>query len=191
MFRPRTLCQIKPAPNEGQVINTHKTSLPLDYFNKTPVFKNIPKNFPTKSKKPLQLTNRAFLVQKIDRKTIEELPSKEQMIDFNKLLQQFKSEEEVQDLEVVDLLDIDSKILEELKKKCRDFTDAASYLSEEKEKTGQIEEAKSDQQFMQYLMNLLIDMQNNSINLAIAVNNIEKIKSLQYNSDGVKVYFNN
>ena len=191
MFRPRTLCQIKPAPKEDQVINTHKTSLPLDYFNKTPTFKNIPKDFPTKSKKPLQLTNRAFLVQKIDRKTIEELPTKEQMIDFNKLLQQFKSEEEVQDLEVVDLLDIDSKILEDLMKKCRDFTDAASYLSEEKEKTGQIEEAKSDQQFMQYLMNLLIDMQNNSINLAIAVNNIEKIKSLQYNSDGVKVYFNN
>ena len=191
MFRPRTLCQIKPAPKEDQVINTHKTSLPLDYFNKTPTFKNIPKDFPTKSKKPLQLTNRAFLVQKIDRKTIEELPTKEQMIDFNKLLQQFKSEEEVQDLEVVDLLDIDSKILEDLMKKCRDFTDAASYLSEEKEKTGQIEEAKSDQQFMQYLTNLLIEMQNNSINLAIAVNNIEKIKSLQYNSDGVKVYFNN
>ena len=191
MFRPKTLCQIKPAPKEDQVINTHKTSLPLDYFNKTPVFKNIPKNFPTKSKKPLQLTNRAYLVQKIDRKTIEELPSKEQMIDFNKLLQQFKSVDEVQELEVVDLLDIDSKILEELKKKCRDFTDAASYLSEEKEKTGQIEEAKSDQQFMQYLTNLLIEMQNNSINLAIAVNNIEKIKCLQYNSDGVKVYFNN
>ena len=191
MFRPRTLCQIKPAPKEDQVINTHKTSLPLDYFNKTPTFKNIPKDFPTKSKKPLQLTNRAFLVQKIDRKTIEELPTKEQMIDFNKLLQQFKSEEEVQDLEVVDLLDIDSKILEDLMKKCRDFTDAASYLSEEKEKTGQIEEAKSDQQFMQYLTNLLIEMQNNSINLAIAVNNIEKIKCLQYNSDGVKVYFKN
>ena len=190
MFRPRTLCQIKPAPTEGQVVNTHKTSLPLDYFNKTPTFKNIPKDFPTKSKKPLQLTNRAFLVQKIDRKTIEELPTKEQMIDFNKLLQQF-NKDEVLDLEVVDLLDIDLELLEDLKKKCRDFTDAASYLSEEKEKTGQIEEAKSDQQFMQYLMNLLVEMQNNSINLAIAVNNIEKIKSLQYNSDGVKVYFKN
>ena len=191
MFRPRTLCQIKPAPNEGQVVNTHKTSLPLDYFNKTPTFKNIPKDYPTKSRKPLQLTNRAYLVQKIDRKSIEELPSKEQMIDFNKLLQQFKSVEEVQELDVVDLLNIDSALLENLKKKCKDFTDAASYLSEEKEKTGQLEEAKSDQQFMQYLTNLLIEMQNNSINLAIAVNNIEKIKCLQYNSDGVKVYFKN
>ena len=50
-------------------------------------------------------------------------------------------------------------------------------------------EAKSDQQFMQYLMDQYVKMQDNSINLDIAVNNIDKIKALQYNDDGVKVYF--
>ena len=40
-------------------------------------------------------------------------------------------------------------------------------------------------------MNQYIEMQNNKINLDIAVNNIEKIKGLQYNADGVKVYFKN
>ena len=65
----------------------------------------------------------------------------------------------------------------------------ASSLSEEKERSGQTEEAKSDQQFMQYLMDQYVKMQDNSINLDIAVNNIDKIKSLQYNDDGVKVYF--
>ena len=40
-------------------------------------------------------------------------------------------------------------------------------------------------------MNQYIEMQNNSINLDIAVNNIEKIKSLQYSADGVKVFFKN
>ncbi len=191
MFRPRTLCQMKPAPTEEQIVNTHKSSLPLDYFNKLPTFSGQPKDYPSKSKKPIQLTTKAYLVQKIDRRGIEDIPSKDQMIDFNKLLLQFKSEEEIGQLDVVDLLDIDSKLLEDLKKKCRDFTDAASYLSEEKEKNGQTEEAKSDQQFMQYLMNQYIEMQNNSINLDIAVNNIEKIKSLQYSADGVKVYFKN
>ena len=180
---------MKPAPTEEQIVNTHKSSLPLDYFSKTPTFSGQPKDYPSKSKKPLQLTTKAYLVQKIDRKGIEDIPSKEQMIDFNKLLLQFKSAEEIEELNVVDLLDIDSKLLEDLKKKCRDFTDAASYLSEEKEKNGQTEEAKSDQQFMQYLMNQYIEMQNNSINLDIAVGNIEKIKSLKYNDDGVKVYF--
>ena len=38
-------------------------------------------------------------------------------------------------------------------------------------------------------MNQYIEMQNNKINLDIAVNNIEKIKSLNYSDDGVKVYF--
>ena len=111
------------------------------------------------------------------------------MIDFNKLLLQLKNIEEVQTLTVKDLLDIDSDSLEDLKRKCQDFTDAASFLKEEKEKAGQIEEAKSDDQFMQYLMNQYIEMQNNKINLDIAVNNIDKIKYLKYSDDGVKVYF--
>ena len=189
MFRPRTLCQIKPAPTEGQQVNQHKSSLPEDYFTKIPTYSNKPKEYPSKAKKPLQLTTKAFLVQKIDRKTIEDIPQKEQMIDFNKLLVQFKSLEELQQLEVSNLLGIDANLLDNLKQKCQDFTDAAAYLSEEKEKAGQAEEAKSDQQFMQYLMNQYIEMQNNKINLDIAVNNIEKIKSLKYSDDGVKVYF--
>ena len=189
MFRPRTLCQMKPAPTEDQIVNTHKSSLPLDYFSKIPTYSGQPKEYPSRSKKPLQLITRAYLVQKIDRKGIEDIPVKEQMIDFNKFLLQFKSVEEIQDLEVVDLLDIDSELLEDLKLKCKEFTDVASNLSEEKEKMGQTEEAKSDQQFMQYLMNQYIEMQNNKINLDIAVNNIEKIKALKYSDDGVKVYF--
>lgn len=45
----------------------------------------------------MQLTTKAYLVQKIDRKTIEDLPPKEQMIDFNKFLLQFKSVDEIKD----------------------------------------------------------------------------------------------
>ena len=189
MFRPRTLCQMKPAPTDEQNINPHKSSLSGDYFTKTPTYDGKTKEFPSKTKKPLQLSTKAYLVQKIDRKGIEDIQPKEQMIDFNKLLLQFKNIEEVQSLQVKDLLDIDADLLEDLKKKCQDFTDTAAYLSEEKEKAGQTEEAKSDQQFMQYLMNQYIEMQNNSINLDIAVNNIDKIKDLQYSAEGVKVYF--
>ena len=67
MFRPRSLCQIKPAPTE-QNLNTHKSSLPPDYFTKYPTFSKEPKEFPSKTKKPMQLTTKAYLVQKIDRK---------------------------------------------------------------------------------------------------------------------------
>ena len=189
MFRPRSLCQMKPAPAEDQPVNQHKSSLPEDYFSKTPTYSNKPKEYPSKAKKPLQLTNKAYLVQKIDRKGIEDIPQKDQMIDFIKLLSQFKSIDEIESLRVSDLFGIDADLLEDLKTKCRGFTDAASYLSEEKEKTGQNEDAQSDQQFMQYLSDQYIQMQNNKINLDIAINNIEKIKSLKYSDEGVKVYF--
>ena len=189
MFRPRTLCQMKPAPTDQSKINPHKTSLPESYFQNFPEYQGAPKEFPSKTKKPLQMTTKGYLMQKIDKKFIEDIQPKEQMIEFNKLLLQFKSPEEIQSLSVKDLLDIDSDMLEELKKKCQDFTNAASNLSEEKERANQIEEAKSDQQFMQYLMDQYVKMQDNSINLDIAVNNIDKIKALQYNDDGVKVYF--
>ena len=189
MFRSRTLCQVKPAPSDRANINPHKSSLPGDYFTKTPQYQGNPKEFPSKTKKPLQFSTKAYLVQKIDRKYVEDLQPKEQTIDFIKLLLQFKSVDEIQSLQVADLFDIDLDLLKDLKGKCLDFIDAASYLSEEKEKAGQIEEAKSDQLFMQYLSNQKIEMQNNSINLNIVVNNIEKIKCLKYNDDGVKVYF--
>ena len=190
MFRPRTLCQIKPAPIE-QKINTYKSSLPPEYFTRYPTHSGSVKEFPSKSKKPMQLTAKAYLVQKIDRKTIEEIPQKEQMIDFSKFLLQFKSVDEIKDLTAIDLFDIDLKLLEQMKENCRKFTDVAAKISEEEEKMGQLEEAKTDQEFMQYLMTQYIKLQNNSINVDIAINTIDKIKSLQYNREGVKVYFKN
>ena len=119
MFRPRTLCQMKPAPSDPSLINPHKTSLPINYFQKFPQYIGNQKEFPSKTKKPLQITTKGYLVQKIDKKYIEEIQPKEQMIDFNKLLLQFKSSEEIKSLQVKDLLDIDGEMLEELKKNAK------------------------------------------------------------------------
>ena len=189
MFRPRALCQMKPAPPDENNINPHKSSFPGNYIENAPQYDGKTKEFPSKTKKPLQISTKAYLVNKIDRKYVEDIQPKEQMIDFIKLLSQFKTLEEVQALQASDLFDIDAETLEDLKKKCKEFTDIASYLFEEKEKAGQTEEAKSDKLFMEYLTNQSIEMQNNKINLDIVLNNIEKIKSLKYNDDGVKVYF--
>ena len=55
------------------------------------------------------------------------------MIDFNKFLLQFKSVDEIKDLTAIDLFDIDSELLEQLKEKCRNFTDIAQkYLRKKK-----------------------------------------------------------
>ena len=188
MFRPRALCQIKPAPT-GQNINTHKSSFPDNFLKTFPKYTNEPKEFQSKTKKPMQLTTKAYLSQKVDRKTIEDLPQKEQNIDFNKFLLQFKSVDEIKDLSAYDLFDIDSDLLEQLKQKCKNFTDVAAKISEEKEKMGKSEEAKNDQEFMQNLMTQYSELQNNSINIAIATNNIDKIKCLQYTPEGVRVFY--
>ena len=45
------------------------------------------------------------------------------MIDFNIFLLLFKSVDEIKDLTAIDLFDIDSELLEQLKEKCRNFTD--------------------------------------------------------------------
>ena len=38
-------------------------------------------------------------------------------------------------------------------------------------------------------MDQYVQMNDNSINLDIVVNNIDKLKYLQYNDDGVKIFF--
>ena len=58
-------------------------------------------------------------------------------------------------------------------------------------KISEEKEAKNVQCFMEYLMNQYIELQNNSINVEIAKNIIDKIKSLQYSAEGVKVFFKN
>jgi len=189
MFRPRSLCQIKPPPSEEQTQNNHKSSLPPNYFNKFPKFSNEPKEFPTKNKKPLKLTQKAYLSQKIERKNIEELQDKEQTIDFNKFLLQFKSLDEVKKLTISDLFGVDGPKLEELKQKCRDFTNDTSLLSEEKSKAGDTEQAEKDQKLMNYFMEQYVQMQDNRINVDIVVDNIDKIKELKYNDKVVSVYF--
>ena len=66
---------------------------------------------------------------------------------------------------------------------------AISYIAENKEKSGQTEEANSDFEFMNYLTEIMNEIKGTLNNLEIVNDNIEKIKSLQYNSDGVKIYF--
>ena len=141
MFRPRTLCQMKPAP-DSSMVNQHKSSFPEGYIQQAPEYSGNPKEFPSKTKKPLQITTKGYLYQKIDKRFVEEIQPKEQMIDFNKLLLQFKSPEEIESLSVKDLLDIDSDMLEELKKKCQDFTNVLQIYRKKKKDLAKLKRLK-------------------------------------------------
>lgn len=191
MSRPRTFCQIRPITEEEakEAKNSYKGSLKPDYQIDIPKHTNCKKEFPTKTKKPMLFHERGHLIADLDRKKIEEIPTKQQDIMFFNILNQFKTVEELRNLEITDVFDVDADLLTELQQKCVEFIDVTSYLADEKEKSGKLEEAQSDQMLLNYLTEKLAEMKNNEINLKIAINNIENIKSLSYSTNGVKIYF--
>lgn len=193
MSRPRTFCQISEITEEeaNEAKTSYKGSLKQDYQIAIPKYTNCKKEFPSKTKKPMMFHERGHLIADLDRKKIEEIPEKQQEIMFYDILNQFKTIEELRNLEITDVFDVDADLLTELQQKCIEFIDVTSYLADEKEKNGKVEEAQSDQLLLKYLMEKLEEMKNNEINLKIAINNIENIKSLSYSTNGVKIYFKN
>ena len=150
MFRPRALCQMKPAPPDENNINPHKSSFPGNYIENAPQYDGKTKEFPSKTKKPLQISTKAYLVNKIDRKYVEDIQPKEQMIDFIKLLSQFKTLEEVQALQASDLFDIDAETLEDLKKNAKSLLTLLLIYLKKKKKLVKLKRLK----VINYLWNI-------------------------------------
>ncbi len=191
MQRPRSLCEMRPASENNQSQNKYTSSLPEGYLEKIPQYQNLKKEFPSKTKKPMLFHERGYLIRNFDRKQIEDITTKEQTINFLKLLSQFKSEDEVKSVQVSDIFGVDSQLLTHLQEKCRNFADVTSYIAEVEEKEGKHDEAKNDQDFMAYLMEMIIPMIQTSINLDIVISNLKSIDCINYSADLVKVYFKN
>ena len=191
MHRPRALCEMKPASENIQSQNKYTSSLPEGYLEKVPQYTGVKKEFSSKTKKPLQFHERGNLIRNFDRKQIEEIYTKEQTINFENLLSQFKSEEEINSLTISDIFGVDSQILSDLQEKCRNLADYTSYIADKEEKEGNHEAAKNDQDFMGYLMEMISPMIQTNINLDIVISNLTSIESIGYSPDNVKVYFKN
>lgn len=116
-----------------------------------------------------------------------ELEEHMQIIDFASFLYQFKSEEEVRNLETIDLLDIDFERLSELRLKATEFIDATTTIIEEKNKKK--ENTDSEMALVLYLSQKLQEMINNEINLQIFANNLDNVKGISYSNNGVKIFF--
>ena len=139
----------------------------------------------------MQFHERGHLIRNFDRKQIEEICKKEQTINFLNLLSQFKSEDEINNVQVSEIFGVDSQLLKDLQDKCRNFADVTSVIADLEEKEGKTEEAKNNRDFMEYLMNMVISMNQTSINLDIVISNLKYIESINYSADNVKVYFKN
>ena len=135
----------------------------------------------------MQFHSKGFLIQGFDRKNVEEIQEHKQKIDFLHLLSLIKDVNEVNDLEVVDLLDVDAALIGELEEKCLDFIGAAADIASQK--ASSTEEDQENEAFMMYLTTLRTEMNQNNINLQILLDNLDKVKHLQYSKNGVQVYF--
>ena len=184
--RPRALCEMHPA-SSNQILYT--SSLENGFLSKFPTHSKTQHTFTSRTNKPMKFHEKGYLIRNLNSNFIEEIKSNPQMIDFYTFLNHF-SLDEIKKLNVNDIFGVDAGLLTNIQMKCKEFIDATSYIAENKEKSGQTEEANSDFEFMNYLTDIMSGIKETLTNLEIVNDNIEKIKSLQYNSDGVKIYFN-
>jgi hypothetical protein len=184
--RPRALCEMHPA-SSNQILYT--SSLENGFLTKFPTHSKTQHTFTSRTNKPMKFHEKGYLIRNLNSNSIEEIKSNPQMIDFYTFLNHFTLDE-IKKLNVNDIFGVDAELLTNIQMKCKEFIDATSYIAENKEKSGQTEEANSDFEFMNYLTDIMSGIKETLSNLEIVNDNIEKIKSLQYNSDGVKIYFN-
>jgi hypothetical protein len=184
--RPRALCEMHPA-SSNQILYT--SSLENGFLAKFPTHSKTQHTFTSRTNKPMKFHEKGYLIRNLNSNSIEEIKSNPQMIDFYTFLNHFTLDE-IKKLNVNDIFGVDAELLTNIQMKCKEFIDATSYIAENKEKSGQTEEANSDFEFMNYLTDIMSGIKETLTNLEIVNDNIEKIKSLQYNSDGVKIYFN-
>ena len=184
--RPRALCEMHPA-SSNQILYT--SSLENGFLTKFPIHSKTQHTFTSRTNKPMKFHEKGYLIRNLNSNSIEEIKSNPQMIDFYTFLNHFTLDE-IKKLNVNDIFGVDAELLTNIQMKSKEFIDATSYIAENKEKSGQTEEANSDFEFMNYLTDIMSGIKETLTNLEIVNDNIEKIKSLQYNSDGVKIYFN-
>ena len=77
--------------------------------------------------------------------------------------------------------------LEELKEKALEFIDASSLLIEEKKNENK--NTDEEEELSMFFLKKLEEILNNKVNIQIFINNIEKVKSISYTNNCIKVFF--
>jgi hypothetical protein len=177
-------------------VDIHKNKEPINESNphllntsqmKKPVFKNIEKKYPSKLNKNMFIHERGQIMNCFNKVLVGDIEKHTQVIDFEKFLHQFKNEDEIRNLELVDILDIDYDKLNEIKTKATDFIDVTSSVIYDMEQKGESTESESD--LLMFFYQKKQEIQNNEINIQIFANNLERVRGVSYNNNGVRIFF--
>ena len=180
----------------GVHIEENKNNKNLDNENflsvasmKKPIFKNLPKKFPSKLNKNIFFHEKGQLMNCFEKHLIGDIDKHTVTIDFERFLLQFKNEEEIRNLELHDILDIDYDQLNEIKTKATEFIDVTSSVIYDMEQKG--ESTATESELLVFFYEKLQEIQSNEINIQIFANNLIKVKGVCYNHNGVKLFFKN
>ena len=119
---------------------TNKTEMTVDIL--PPAFLDIKKDYYTKDEKviysikniqPVLFSEKARLVDNLDKKYLGDIESYTQNVDFQTFLAKFKNEEEISEFDIQELLNLDYEKLAELKDRTTELIDATSTLVEKSE----------------------------------------------------------
>ncbi len=127
--------------------------------------------------------DKAKICSSLNKKFVGDIEPYSQHVDFDTFLSQFKSDEEVDQLEILDILNLDLEKIGELKEKISEYTELTSQQIEQGEK----EEGKED--LLVFLCEKLNEIKKNEINIQVFINNIEKVDSICFSNNKTDVYF--
>lgn len=128
---------------------------------------------------------RAKVSENLEKKYIGDIESYTQHIDFKTFLAQFRSEEEIADLEVQELLNIDYENLGELKERTGEIINKTTQIIE----NGSADDGKES--LLLFFCDKLSEIKKNEINVQMFIQNIDKVDNISYGEDKTQIYFSN
>jgi hypothetical protein len=102
-------------------------------------------------------------------------------VDFETLLAQFRTEEEINQFEIQDLLNVDFEKLEELKEKVTEYSQTTSDLI-----NATLDDRNED--LLVFFCEKLNDLKRNEINIQTFINNVEKVDGLCFSNNKIEIY---
>lgn len=138
----------------------------------------------------MQWHPRGYFIKDFNKKgTIEIMPKTPNMVDLKRFLLQY-SKDKINEMDIKDVFDVDIEYIENTNDKVSELCNASAEICERLTNTSK-EEKETDVLLLNYLGEKKLENKSTEINLGIAINNLEKIKGLNFSENGVKVYFEN
>lgn len=149
----------------------------------TPKYMDIKKDYANKQVKPLKFHEKANLT-KLELKTYEDIKESQPEIDMNKLLAMFDSEEELNEVDIENLLEINTEKLGQ----CKDqLLTVIEYMQNLPAETSQDQETK--EHAISHLKGKIDEIMLNEKNVDNIKFNLDKVKSINYDELKTTVSF--